>query len=235
MDRHSVAASPTRSLATAAVGRIAAWAAIVATANIASGCGTVFYGRTQDITLKTSPPGALASLGGTETTTPGTVTMRRNQPHGWAVVRATRPGFQPACTVIGGRFRVAFLVLDGLFLGLPMLVDLIGMGSINALRKYPDEVNLTLRPLDLGETAQPLPSDEEVINMRRRSWVDLCRPNDFRRVSAVATGCFSSPTEITGTVAEAAKLSWIFHCDGKRFLCASDRRLATVTCTEAGD
>jgi hypothetical protein len=202
--------------------RVVARALLLAAVPLWSGCGTVFYGRTQTILVDTSPAGANASLAGHETTAPGTVTIERNQPGGWAVLRATSPGYQPACAVVRGPLRVGFVVLDCLFLGLPMLVDVIGVGSVNALREYPNSVRLSLHPLEPDETPRPLPSDAEVINMRRRTWVDLCDPRDLRRVSAASTQCFAGEARIEAAVADAERVSWNFRCGDKLFACTSD-------------
>jgi hypothetical protein len=206
---------------------------LLATTSVWSGCGTVFYGRTQTILVDAAPVGATASLAGQEVTAPGSVTIQRSQPGGWAVLRATAPGYQPACAVVRGTLRVGFVVLDCLFLGLPMLVDIIGVGSPNALREYPNSVRLALHPLAPDEIAQPLPSDAEVINLRRRTWVDLCDPRDLRRVSAAATQCFADGARIESAVADDVKVSWNFQCGENLFACSSTRKLTAVACTEA--
>lgn len=211
--------------------RVTASAACIAIMATSSGCGTVFYGRTQKIMLNSSPAGAVALLAGVGTTTPGEVRLPRNQPGGWAVFRAAAPGYQPACMLVGGPFNPAYLAFDGLFLALPMLVDLIGMGSLNALRHYPETVSLTLRPLEPGEAPQPLPSDAEAIHFRRLTWVDLCQPNDLKNVSAAATQCDSRKTRIERADGDATKVWWTYYCGEKSFGCSSDRRFRQVTCT----
>ena len=210
---------------------VAACVALVATGG---GCGTVFYGRTQTIALRSSPSGARASLGDRQTTTPDEVKLLRNQPGGWAVFRAEAPGYEPACMVVRGRYRTAFLVMDGLFLGLPMLVDLVGMGSLNALRRYPDTVSLTLRPLEPEEKPQPLPSDREVIHFRRLTWVDLCQPNGLRIASVAATGCDERTMRIEAADGNATKVWWTYYCGERRFDCSSDRRFDKVSCRNSG-
>lgn len=198
-----------------------------------SGCGTVFYGRTQKIALNSSPTGAVASLANVETTTPGEVRLARNQPGGWAILRAASPGYQPACMAVPGRFHAAFLVMDGLFLALPLLVDLIGMGSINALRRYPEAVSLTLHPLEPDQAPQPLPSDAEIIHFRRLTWVDLCQPNDLKNASVSTTQCASKNMRIEAAGGDATKVWWTFYCDEESFRCLSDRRFRQVACSES--
>ncbi|MBI4517742.1 MAG: hypothetical protein HY699_18205 [Deltaproteobacteria bacterium] len=194
------------------------------------GCGTVYLGRTQTVTLTTSPASAVVSLANLGMTTPGEVRLPRNQPGGWVVFRASAPGYQPACMLVGGRLKAAYIVLDGLFMGLPMLVDFIGMGSLNALRQYPERVALKLRPLEPGETPQPLPSDAEAIRFRRLTWVDLCQPDYLTYVSARAARCDSRAARIASADGDAAKVWWTFYCGEGSFTCSSDRRFRQVTC-----
>ena len=159
--------------------RTAALSLLTCVVLLVEGCGLIFLGKTQQITLRTTPPGAVASLAGEQTTTPGSVTVRRNQPGGWAVFRAEQPGYRSACQLVGGQRKVGFIMLDG-FLLVPLLIDASTVG-LESMRTYPDEVHLMLHPLVDGEQPKVLPSDEEV----REAWltgkVNLCDPNAGRR------------------------------------------------------
>ncbi len=132
---------------------------------LTGGCGAIFLGKTQQISLRTTPPGAVASLAGEQTRTPGSVTVRRNQPGGWTVFRAEQPGYRSACQLVDGQRKVGFIMLDG-FLLVPLLMDASTVG-LESMRTYSDEVHLTLHPLADGEQLQVLPSDEEV----REAWL----------------------------------------------------------------
>jgi hypothetical protein len=160
-----------------------ALALLVSVLPAVEGCGAIFLGKTQQITLRTTPPGAVASLTGEQTTTPGSVTIRRNQPRGWAVLRAEHPGYRPACQLVGGQRKVGFIVMDCFLLAMPLLVDASTVG-LASMRTYPDEVHLTLHPLAEGEPPKSLPSDEEVLEAWRMGRVNLCNPNAGRRPPA---------------------------------------------------
>jgi hypothetical protein len=142
--------------------RASALGLLVSSLLAVEGCGAIFLGKTQQIALRTTPPGAIASLTGEQTTTPGSVTIRRNQPRGWAVLRAEHPGYRPACQLVGGQRKVGFIVMDCFFLAVPLLIDVSTVG-LASIRTYPDEVHLTLHPLADGEQPRPLPTDEEVL------------------------------------------------------------------------
>lgn len=44
-----------------------------------SGCATIINGRSQDVALASTPPGADVKVDGAQTTTPGRVTLKRDQ------------------------------------------------------------------------------------------------------------------------------------------------------------
>jgi hypothetical protein len=100
---------------TAAIIRMSALALLVSPLPVIEGCGVIFLGKKQQFAVRTTP-GAVASLAGEQTTTPGAVTIRRNQPRGWAVLRAEQPGYRPACQLVGGQRKVGFIVMDAIFL-----------------------------------------------------------------------------------------------------------------------
>jgi len=47
----------------------------------AAGCATIVNGRTQGIAVASTPPAATVKVDGLETTTPGSVDLRRNREH----------------------------------------------------------------------------------------------------------------------------------------------------------
>jgi hypothetical protein len=144
------------------------------------GCGLIFLGKTQEIRLRTTPPDAVASLAGELTTTPGTVTIRRNQRRGWAVLRAERIGYQSACRLVPGRRAIDLMILDGLPLGVPLAIDALAVG-LRSMRRYPRAIHLTLTPLENGEPSRTLPSNEEVLDAWLMGGVNLCNPYAGRR------------------------------------------------------
>ncbi len=162
--------------------RTAALSLLMCVVPLIEGCGLIFLGKTQQITLQTTPPGASASLVGEQTTTPGNVTIQRDQPRDWAVFRAEQPGYRSACQLVGGKPKVGFIIMDG-FLLVPLLIDASTVG-LASMRTYPDEVHLTLQPLADGEQPKTLPSDQEVLEAWLTGKVNLCNPNAGRRAQA---------------------------------------------------
>ena len=47
----------------------------------ATGCATIINSRTQELSVASTPPGATVKTGAVETTTPGKLTLRRNEDH----------------------------------------------------------------------------------------------------------------------------------------------------------
>jgi hypothetical protein len=133
------------------------------------GCGLVFQGRTQDVTLRTTPPGATAALGGNETVTPGSVTMMRDQ--GWVVARASMPGYQSVCRLVPAP-RNRLLVVPDCFPPVWLAVDLFA----HTLRKFPNEVSLTLQPLEPGAKPTVLPPDDAILDAWFHGKLNLCNP-----------------------------------------------------------
>jgi hypothetical protein len=160
---------------------------------LVNGCGLMFLGKTQEVTLRTTPPEAVASLAGEQTTTPGKVTIRRNQRRGWAVFRAERTGYQPACRLVGGRRTIRLIILDALPLAIPLAIDASTVG-LRSMRRYPSTVHLTLHPLENGERPKSLPSNEEVLDAWLLGRVNLCNSHASSTSSFDGRGWGCSPS-----------------------------------------
>ncbi len=52
---------------------------LVVTLGSTSGCATIIHGRSQEVALASTPPGAIVKIDRVQTTTPGTITLRRKQ------------------------------------------------------------------------------------------------------------------------------------------------------------
>jgi len=115
-------------------------------------CGFVFQGTTQVVRVTTDPSEADASFAGRSTRTPGSVTVRRQE---WAVLRATKDGYEPTCRLVGARRDPWFAVLDSIPVGLGWIID----RPTEALRRFPPEVALDLPALPEGAFPAELPSD----------------------------------------------------------------------------
>jgi hypothetical protein len=122
-----------------------------------SGCGLVFQGTTQTVRLSTMPEGAAIEFSDHHATSPATVTLSRRV-NGRAIYRASKEGYQPACRIIDCRPRIKFMVLDGLPMALPLLVD----GLAGTLGNC-DDATLTLEPVQAGEFTYALPSDADIL------------------------------------------------------------------------
>lgn len=148
---------------------------------VASGCGFVFQGTHQAVTLTSQPPGAQATFAGERVTTPGQVRIQRQE---WAVVRAEKDGYEPACRMVGAPRNILLSLLDTLALGLGWVVD----KPTDALRRFPSDIDLVLHPLPEGSAAARLPTDWEIFHARRRG-DDLCAASYVRpRKAAQAAG-----------------------------------------------
>jgi hypothetical protein len=141
----------------------------------ASGCGLVFNGRTQLVTVRTNPPGAVVSVDGWDTVSPGTVTLSRKR--SWVVARAALDGYQPACQVIGAPRNKVFIVLDSIPLAIPLLIDM----QTGTLREFPEDVRFTLEPVDPGQNPRRLPPDDQILDAWTKAFwrrTNLCNPNE---------------------------------------------------------
>ncbi len=139
---------------------------------LSGGCGLVFNGRNQWVTVKTTPPGATVSAAGQTTTSPGRIRLHR--PDKWAVIRAEQTGYDPACRIVhasmGSGRTVLFILLDAPIYAFAYPLDF----PLNTLREYPDTVDITLHP-----SAKPtaLPADDEVLDAWKNGEVNLCNPH----------------------------------------------------------
>lgn len=56
-----------------------------------TGCATIINGRTQELAVASTPPGATVKTGAVETTTPGNLTLRRNEDHALVFTKDSFP------------------------------------------------------------------------------------------------------------------------------------------------
>jgi hypothetical protein len=134
----------------------------------AVGCGLAVQGTTQTVSITSEPPGASVAFAGRHTITPGAVSVRRQE---WAVLRVWKAGHRPACRLVGAPRNPWLAILD--------TVPLLGIGwaidkPTDALRRFPSELRVSLRPLDADETADPLPPDELVLHEWKHHETDVC-------------------------------------------------------------
>jgi len=142
---------------------------------MAGGCGLLFQGMHQDVTLQTEPAGASASFAGQPVTTPGEVRVRRRP--AWAIARASKEGYHPACRLMTARNNKLILVLDAIPYALPLALD----AALGTLRAYPETVTLTLHPVEAGESPYVLPPDEDLLDAWFREKRDLCNTYAVKR------------------------------------------------------
>ncbi len=143
----------------------------VLTLTVSSGCGLVFQGFTQQVTV--SAPGAeTVSFGGESAAGDvGTFEVRR-RPR-WHVARAEAPGKGSMCRVVRCGQHRAFRILDMIPLFLPFALDS-ALGTLGDCR--PETIGL--QPVDMHEGVKPwgLPSDREILDVWRQSrhMIDVC-------------------------------------------------------------
>jgi len=86
-----------------------------------SGCATVFKGTSRDIFVDSSPPGAEIYVDGSfQGETPATVKLNVKSAHQISVIKA---GFVEEKFVLMNEISPTWVIVDGVFLFLPAIVD----------------------------------------------------------------------------------------------------------------
>lgn len=143
------------------------------------GCHTVAHGNRQTINIDTTPSGASGAVIGQQFTTPATIRTHRR--HSTAVVRVSKPGYQPRCQVVeaanrdGSRFLT---VLDSIPVPIGLAIDAM-VGSLGGT--FPTPINMTLEPIrDAGARVEEIPfSDDEIVSAWENQHRDLCATEEY--------------------------------------------------------
>lgn len=100
---------------------------------VCPGCGLLINGRSQRVTITSSPPGAtiiLPTIGGAVGTTPHTLRLARDQDH---LIILEKQGFEAKSAYVSSRAELISIIIDILFTGeLGLLVDW-PLGAVYAL------------------------------------------------------------------------------------------------------
>ena len=116
-----------------------------------AGCATITRGRYQKVEVVSSPPGAKACASGQCVTTPGTLTLKRNSPHGVLIEKEGYVAETAKLTSGVGPAIIGSLIF-GRVIGLG--VDATS-GAIYKLR--PETINVSLKQIE--SPPQPIRAD----------------------------------------------------------------------------
>ncbi len=151
-------------------GRWVRVAALALLAAASSGCGLVFQGFHQDVSVIVDGGPAVVTLSGEQATSPATFTVRRRST--WRVARAEAPGKAPACQLVQCRMRPALKALDMVALFIPFAVD----ASLKTLGHCPNTVHLKLEDMPEDVPMYSLQGDRRILEAFRQSrrTINMC-------------------------------------------------------------
>lgn len=112
---------------------------LVICAFLLSGCGAIMHGRSQEITINSSPTESMARISGEERKTPAVFTLKRKNSY---MVKISKEGYETAEVMINRKLdwtAWADLFLWGV---IPIFYDL---ASGAAFKLTPEEINMTLQ------------------------------------------------------------------------------------------
>ena len=105
---------------------VAAMTSLIALLVNALGCATIVQGRSQDIPLASTPPGAMVKIDGVQTTTPGKVTLRRDQSYNAVFEKQGYPPQQAKLESTASWWLLGNLIFGGL---IGLVIDLAAGGG----------------------------------------------------------------------------------------------------------
>jgi len=111
---------------------------MVMTLGSASGCATIIHGRSQDVALASTPAGATVKVDGVQTTTPGTITLKRKEDHDAVFTREGFPDRQVKIESKGSWWMLGNLLFGGI---IGLIVDLATGGGYKLV---PESIDLDL-------------------------------------------------------------------------------------------
>ena len=149
--------------------RIACQLAAATCAVVLVGCGVVYQGTTQQLTVTSEPAGAEFAFSNQTGTTPSTLTLARRRLD-WTVYRVAQAGYQPACAIVYCGTPRWIRIADSIPLAIPLLID-VAAGTLFNCEQPPA---LQLQPLPPTGVAYQLPSDHQVMDALRRHRLDMC-------------------------------------------------------------
>jgi hypothetical protein len=138
-------------------------------AEMLAGCGVVYQGTTQQLTVTSEPAGAEFAFSNQTGTTPSTLTLARRRLD-WTVYRVAQAGYQPACAIVYCGTPRWIRIADSIPLAIPLLID-VAAGTLFNCEQPPA---LQLQPLQPTGVAYQLPSDQQVMDALRRHRLDMC-------------------------------------------------------------
>lgn len=129
--------------------KAAAFTTLLSVLVSATGCATIINGRSQDVSFASSPPGAMVKLdNGVQTTTPGKITLKRNQDYN-AVV--SKEGFPERKVQVES--KPSWWLLGNLLIGglIGFVIDLAAGGGFKLV---PDSIDIDLASGELRHAKQ---------------------------------------------------------------------------------
>lgn len=102
------------------------------------GCATIVNGRTQDVALGSNPPAARVTLENIQTTTPGRVTLRRNQDYDLVFTKEGFPDRTAMLKKTGSWWMLANVIFGGV---IGLIVDLTSGGGYKLV---PESVDMDM-------------------------------------------------------------------------------------------
>lgn len=115
-----------------------------------SGCGALFVGTTQSISINSSPVGSKVELDGGVYTTPATIELARNKNY---TVTITKEGYETKSIKINRQVSGGIVILDILAGIVPVIIDM-AMGTWYKLT--PSTINVNLMSKQSGKMDIPV-------------------------------------------------------------------------------
>jgi len=88
---------------------IALLAVLAFTLAIGPGCGMVFWGTSNNVTIRSLPEGAKVTVDGSEYATPVVLKLKKSDDH---LIKFEKAGYEPKTVLLGRHLNVSALVLD---------------------------------------------------------------------------------------------------------------------------
>lgn len=114
-----------------------------------SGCATIVHGRSQDVALASTPPGATVKIDGVQTTTPGKVTLRRDQDYNATFEKEGYSTRQVKIEKEGSWWLLGNIIFGGI---IGLIIDLAAGGAYDL---EPDSVDIDLGTGVVKEIEKP--------------------------------------------------------------------------------